>query len=104
MFQHPWALTQDTTVNWLNLIVTDSVTMVSQEEEQRRLKEEQERKEHEEYLKLKKSFVVEEEGEIAEQEDEEVSGYVNCEYFIVKIFSDSLACAKIKCMKIHVQC
>ena len=46
---------------------------------------------------------MEEEGETAEQEDEEVSGYVNREYFVVKIFSDSLACAKIKCTKIHVQ-
>ena len=36
------------------------------------MKEEQERKEYEEYLKLKESFVVEEEGE-ADQEDEEVS-------------------------------
>ena len=28
---------------------------------------------------------------------------VNREYFDVKIFSDSLACAKIKCTKIHAQ-
>ena len=28
---------------------------------------------------------------------------VNCKYFVVKIFSDSLACAKIKRMKIHAQ-
>ena len=28
--------------------------------------------------------------------------YINCEYFVV-IFSDSLACAKIKCAKIHAQ-
>ena len=28
---------------------------------------------------------------------------VICEYFVVKIFSDSLACAKIKCTKIHMQ-
>ena len=28
---------------------------------------------------------------------------VNCEYFVVKIFSDGLACAKIKRMKIHAQ-
>ena len=27
---------------------------------------------------------------------------INREYFIVKIFSDSLACAKIKCTKIHI--
>ena len=28
---------------------------------------------------------------------------INCEYFIVEMFSDSLACAKIKCTKIHAQ-
>ena len=28
---------------------------------------------------------------------------VNREYFVVKIFSDSLACAKIKRAKIHAQ-
>ena len=28
---------------------------------------------------------------------------VNREYLVVKIFSDSLACAKIKCTKIHMQ-
>ena len=28
---------------------------------------------------------------------------VNHEYFVVKIFSDSLACAKIKRMKMHAQ-
>ena len=31
------------------------------------------------------------------------SATVNHEYFVVKLFSDSLACAKIKRMKIHVQ-
>ena len=29
---------------------------------------------------------------------------VNREYFVVKIFSDSLAYAKIKCVKIYVNC
>ena len=32
-----------------------------------------------------------------------VIGTVNHEYFVVRIFSDSLAYAKIKCTKIHAQ-
>ena len=31
------------------------------------------------------------------------TGTITREYFVVKIFSDSLACAKIKCTKIHTQ-
>lgn len=44
-----------------------------QEEEKKKAKEEEEKREYEEYLKLKESFVVEEEGEDEGMTEEEVS-------------------------------
>lgn len=43
-----------------------------QEEEKKKAKEEEEKREHEEYLKLKESFVVEEEGLDEAMTEEEV--------------------------------
>lgn len=43
-----------------------------QEEDERRAKEEQERREEEEYLKLKASFVVEDQGEEEHLTDDQV--------------------------------
>lgn len=45
---------------------------LSQEEELRRSKEEQERKEEEEYLRLKESFVIEDQGEAEELSEQEL--------------------------------
>lgn len=45
---------------------------LSQEEEERRAKEEQERREEEEYLKLKASFVVEDQGEEEQLSEDQV--------------------------------
>lgn len=42
---------------------TETLSLFHQEEDRRRAKEEQERQEEEEYLRLKASFVVEEQGE-----------------------------------------
>ena len=55
-----------------------------QEEEQRKQREEQEKREHEEYLRLKESFVVEEEGEAGGEDAEEVrrSLFLNLEHNI----------------------
>ncbi|XP_069601267.1 DDRGK domain-containing protein 1 isoform X3 [Ranitomeya imitator] len=47
-----------------------------QEEEKKKAKEEQEKREHEEYLRLKESFVVEEEGEAETMDEEQVSKVV----------------------------
>lgn len=49
-----------------------TVDFVIQEEAEKLRKEEQERREQEEYLKLKESFIVEEEGEDAKDDETEV--------------------------------
>ncbi|XP_069601265.1 DDRGK domain-containing protein 1 isoform X1 [Ranitomeya imitator] len=47
-----------------------------QEEEKKKAKEEQEKREHEEYLRLKESFVVEEEGEAETMDEEQTRSFL----------------------------
>lgn len=48
-----------------------------QEEDRRRAKEEQERQEEEEYLRLKASFVVEEQGEEDQLTEDQVTSFLS---------------------------
>ena len=57
--------------------------------EERKRREEQEKKEQEEYLALKESFVVEDEGELGEEDSEKVCWLF--EYFVFSLSPLSLA-------------
>ncbi len=48
-----------------------------QEEEERRAKEEQERREEEEYLRLKASFIVEDQGEEEQLTEDQVTSLLS---------------------------
>lgn len=58
-------------VNWRG--DTETLSLFHQEEDRRRAKEEQERQEEEEYLRLKASFVVEEQGEEDQLTEDQVT-------------------------------
>lgn len=65
--------------------------MSHQEEDRRRAKEEQERQEEEEYLRLKASFVVEEQGEEDQlTEDQVTSPLPDSRYVCVVFFETTL--------------
>lgn len=60
---------------WKFAGINNSIVSAPQEEEKKKAKEAEEQREHEEYLKLKESFVVEEEG-VDEAMTEEEVGWV----------------------------
>lgn len=55
-----------------------------QEEDERRAKEEQERREEEEYLRLKASFIIEDQGEEEQLTEDQVTQQLSSYNFIVQ--------------------
>lgn len=68
-----------------------------QEEDRRRAKEEQEKQEEEEYLRLKASFVVEEQGEEDQLTEDQVTSSLLALRYVCVVFSTKRAQVFIFC-------